>query len=274
MWIILCISAAFFNALWTALSKRHLGKIPPYHFTIIFRGLTALFLLPVFLYDFKVPTSYIFWLAAIAAGILEVISIYSQSVGVKKDFYSTYSLANTSPLFTLIIASHFLPEKINLLLLFGVLFTVTGGFIFYQLKGKFSIYGIIRALCMSIVGVLSKIAIDYSSGFSFPFIIFSLGVLFMVILIPFNKKLFIDLPKFKSYTKNLSPLALFSTLATLSYYPAVQIGLITRVSPLVRVNLIFGFLLSYFMLKERENFKRKLFAGILILLGAIFISIS
>ena len=81
MWISLTILAAFFNALWTALSKKQLGKVTPYYFTLIFRSLTALFLLPIFLYDFKLSTNPIFWFAILGAGVLEMIGIYAQAIG-------------------------------------------------------------------------------------------------------------------------------------------------------------------------------------------------
>lgn len=273
MWILLTISAAFFNALWTALSKRQLGKISPYQFTLIFRTLTTLFLLPVFLYDFKISSNPIFWLAILGAGALEMIGIHVQAVGIKKDFYSTYSLANASPFFTLIIAPYLLPEKINLILVFGALFMVSGGIIFYQMNRRFSVYGIIRAVCVALAGILAKIAIEYSSGLTYPFITFSIGICLMILTSPFRQEP-INWSLFKPFTKTLLPLAIISAAATLFYYIAIQFAPITRVNPLIRVNLLFGFLLSYFMLKERDHLKRKLLAGILILIGTIFISIS
>ena len=274
MWIVLTISAAFFNALWTALSKRELGKLSPYQFTLIFRALTALFLLPAFLYDFKISTNPIFWLAILGAGALEMIGIYAQATGIKRDFYSTYSLANTSPLFTLVIAPQLLPEKVNLILVFGAIFMVSGGIIFYQLNRRFSIYGIIRAVCVALAGVLAKIAIGYSSGLTYPFITFTIGVWLMVLASPFRKQEPINWSLFRPFTKNLLPLAIISAAATLFYYVAVQLAPITRVNPLVRINLIFGFLLSYFMLNERDHLKRKIFASILVLIGTVFISLS
>ena len=273
MWIILTISAAFCNALWTALSKRQLGKISPYQFTLIFRALTTLFLLPAFLYDFKISTNPVFWLAVLGAGALEMIGIHAQAIGIKRDYYSTYSLANASPFFTLIIAPYLLPEKINLILAFGAIFMVSGGIIFYQMNRRFSIYGIIRAVCVALAGILAKIAIGYSSGLTYPFITFAIGIWLMVLASPFRQEP-INWSLFKPSTKTLVPLAIVSAAATLFYYSAVQLAPITRVNPLIRVNLLFGFLLSYFMLKERDHIKRKLLAGILVIIGTIFISIS
>ena len=273
MWILLTILAAFFNALWTALSKKQLGKISPYQFTIVFRSLTALVLLPTFLYDFKISTNPIFWATVLGAGILEVLGIHAQSIGVKKDFYSTYSLSNASPIFTLIIAPQILPETVNLSLVFGVIVMVAGGFIFYQMNRKFSIYGIIRAVCVASSSILAKIAIGYSSGLTYPFLAFTFGIWFMILLNPFTHTSITRL-ELQPFIKRIFPLAFISAIATTSYYVAIQLAPITRVNPLIRVNIVFGFLLSYFLLKERQNVRRKIIAGILIILGAIFISVS
>lgn len=273
MWITLTIFAALFNALWTALSKKQLGELSPYQFTLMFRAITALLLLPPFLCDFKLSTSPVFWLAVLGAGALEVIGIYSQSSGVKKDFYSTYSMANTAPLFTLLIAPMVLPEKINFSLFLGAISMVIGGIIFYQINPKISIPGIMRAITAALGGILAKIAIGYSSGLSYPFITFTIGIWFMVLVSPFRQEP-IDWNLFRPFTKKLLPLAIYSALATLLYYLAVELAPITRVNPLIRINLFFGFILSFYLLKEKEDIRRKIFASGLIIAGAVLISIS
>lgn len=273
MWILLTILASFFNALWTALSKRQLGELSPYQFTLMFRAITALLLLPPFLCDFRISTSPVFWLSVLGAGLLEVIGIYSQSSGIKNDFYSTYSIANTSPLFTLLIAPMVLPEKINFLLFLGATSMVIGGIIFYKINPKITIPGVMRALTAAVSGILAKIAISYSSGLSYPFITFTIGIWFMVLVSPFRQEPF-DWVLFRPFTKKLLPLAIYSALATLFYYLAIELAPITRVNPLVRTNLLFGFILSHYLLKERQDIKRKIFASGLIIIGAVLISIS
>ena len=273
MWIPLTITAAFFNALWTALSKNQLAKFSPYQFTMLFRGLTACWLFPIFIYTYKSPANPIFWLLVLGAGILEMIGIYAQAAGIRKDYYSTFSLSNTSPLFTLIIAPQILPEEVNLFLVFGVVFVVSGGFIFYQLQRKLYIYGLIRALTLAISTIMAKIAIGYSSALTYPFLAFMTGALFMIVLNhrqqhPVTRK------NINTLLTGLAPIALISAIATVCYYLALEQAAITKVNPLIRTNLIFGFFLSYFFLKERLDIKRKIIASSLILLGAVLITIS
>ena len=273
MWIILVLIAAFFNALWTAFSKNLLKGLSPFTFTLVFRALTALVLLPVFLYDRKLPSSPVFWLAVTGAAIMEIIGIYAQSAGVKKDFYSTYSLTNTSPFFTLFLAPLILPEKITFILFVGAALMVIGGIIFYRINPGISVYGIIRAVTVAISGILAKIALSYSSGLTYPFIVFIIAICLMSFICPFRKEP-LKMARLKLTAKKLLPLAIISAMATLSYYLALQIAPVTRVNPLIRVNLLFGFLLSYFLLNEREYIKRKIFASTLIITAAVLISFS
>lgn len=53
MWVFFAISAAFFNALWTSLTKNKDENVSALHFTVIFRFLTCVMLLPIFLYRYN-----------------------------------------------------------------------------------------------------------------------------------------------------------------------------------------------------------------------------
>lgn len=273
MWIILTIIAAFFNALWTGLSKKQLGDLTPFQFTLIFRAITALILLPPFLIDFNLTSNPIFWIIVLITALLEVVGIYSQSRGVKKDFYATFSLSNMAPLFTIFIAPLILPEKINSILIFGAILMVAGGIIFYKINPTISVHGLIRALNVAISGILAKIALRYSSGYSYPFITFVIGIWLMALVSPIKKGR-MDWKLFRPFTKRILPLALYSAIATLAYYLAVAQAPITRVNPLIRINLFFGFILSYYLLHERDHVKRKIIASVLLLVGSVLISIS
>jgi len=272
MWVYLVLAAAFFNALWTSISQKNLINIAPFDFTFIFRAFTALLLFPFFLHDFSVPMSYVFWCCTLATGLLEVIRITLLSRGIKDDYYSTYAIYNAAPIFTILIAPMVLPEKINFVLFSGALLVTLGGVIFYYI-GHFSINGLFCAITSSFSGILSKIAIGYSSAYFFIFLSFSIGVLFMGIYglafkcFSFKKDCLKHLPK-------VLGTAFISMLATICYYSSVEIAPITRVSPLVRTNLLFGFMFSYFFLKEKKNWQRKMLAGGCIFLGALCIALS
>ncbi len=148
-WILLVLGAAFFNALWVALSKVALKLLPADLFTILFRSLTAVLLFPLFIYRLQVPSTLYFWLAVALAGFFESMSIILQSVGVRRDYYATFSIANISPFFTLLLAPHILQERVSVVLITGVIFICAGVIVFFRLSWHFSLFGLAAAVCSS-----------------------------------------------------------------------------------------------------------------------------
>jgi len=272
MWILLTLIGACFNALWTSLSKFRLQQISPYSFTIYLRLLAALYLLPFSVLSFHISLGGPFWLWILSAAFFEAVGIYTQAAGIKRDFYSTYTLANTSPLFTLLIAFLILSEKINLILIIGAVLIVIGGVIFYGLQGRFSIYGLTRAICSACSGICGKIAVSYSSPLFYPPLMFLITA-FLLLVNPFARGK-INRSEFRRGMRLVFFLGGFSAIATMAYYTAIDLAPVTRVNPLIRINLIFGFIMSYFILKEREDLSWKIFGSLFILLGAICISLS
>ncbi len=267
------VTAAFFNALWTALSKPCLEEISPYDFTLLFRFLTSLLLLPGFFYFFDVPTDPVFWLATVGMGTLELVRITVFSSEIRKDYYSTYAIYNTSPVFTVFLAPFFLPEQVTYLLIMGILAIVGGALVFYGIQ-RVTIGGIFCAISASVGGILSKIALTKSNPFFFAFTAFFIGVVIMGTAGYLKRGFILEKPVEKNLRLNILKLAFFSFLATTLYYMAMHQAPVTRVNPLVRLNLLFGFLLSYYYLREKEFWPRKLAGGVLVLVGGFFIAIS
>ena len=97
IWLAMAVLAGFFNAFWTALSKKILEHRSAREFTLVFRTLTCLFLLPFALWQWTWPLPMKWWLLTGLAGILEGVRIWFLTLGVKKDYYSTYAFYNFSP---------------------------------------------------------------------------------------------------------------------------------------------------------------------------------
>ncbi|MCD6386509.1 EamA family transporter [Candidatus Sumerlaeota bacterium] len=270
-WIPLVILAAFFNALWVALSKRALVSIPADLFTVLFRAVTALFLLPLFIYRFQSPDNLVFWLSVALAGIFEGASIILQSIGVRRDYYATFSLANISPLFTLLLAPQLLNEKISPLLVLGIIIICAGVVVFFSLNWRFSVFGLTAALCSSLMNISSKVAIELTDPYYFSFLAFTIGLIFIIPFSPGVRK--IREVRFNfSLIKLILLISIFSFLATIIYNIAIDYGPITRVSSLVRVNILFGFIISFGFLGERSHLKRRILGGILITVGSILVT--
>lgn len=272
MWFLLTINSAFFNAIWTAFSKYDLQKISPYNFTVGLRIFTALLLFPLMLFFFELPTEPVFWIALIFAGVFEAMGIYAQSEGVKRDFYSTYSMANTAPFFTLIFAYFLIHEQINSFVILGSLSIMSGGIIFFRLKGRFLFCGILRAIGSAGVGVFSKIALQYSTPYVYPPMMFFVAC-FIFYFNPMKDSKEIR-EVISANRKSLLLLALCSAIATFSYYTAIKLAPVTRVNPLMRINLIFGFIIGFYFLKERNDIIWKLIGSGFIFIGTVFITLS
>jgi drug/metabolite transporter (DMT)-like permease len=273
MWIGMVVIAAFFNALWTALSKPCMEEISPFDFTLQFRFLTALLLLPGFFIFFEIPSDPIFWLATMGMGILELVRITVFSSEIRKDYYSTYAIYNTSPFFTILLAPLFLPERISYVLVLGILAIVGGAWIFYGIQ-QVRIGGIFCAVSASIGGILSKIALTKSNPYFFACTAFFIGVILMGIAGYVKRGCILAKPVGKDLRSTILKLAFYSFLATTLYYIAMDQAPVTRVNPLVRLNLLFGFFLSYYYLREKEFWPRKLAGGFLVLIGGVLITLS
>lgn len=272
MWAVLVCISAFFNSLWTALSQARLRQISAISFAIVFRALTALFLLPLFVYGFELPSHPIFWAATVASGLREATQVVLLSVGVRRDYYATYSMYNTAPIFLVLLAPAVLPERLSLGLLVGAALIVTGGLTFYRVGG-FSIHGLLCALFSAVGTILNKIALSFSTWLFFPFVLF---VIASVSLLPWGlrRRRRGDLRETWRHPGLLVLLAFFSCIATIAYYSALQVAPATRVGPLWRINLLFAFVISYFLLRERSDWQHRLIGGTLILAGCVVVSMS
>ena len=273
MWIGMVVVAAFFNALWTALSKPCLEDISPFDFTLLFRSLTALLLFPGFLIFFEIPIDMVFWLATIGMGTLELVRIAVFSSEIREDYYSTYAIYNAAPFFTVFLAPFFLPEHITYILVLGVLAIVGGAWIFYGIR-RVTIGGIFCAFSSSLGGILSKVALTKSNAYFFAFTAFFIGVIIMGVVGYIKRGFILRRPVGKNVRLSILKLAFYSFLATTLYYLAMDMAPVTKVNPLVRLNLLFGFILSYYYLNEREFWQRKLAGGILVLIGGVLVALS
>lgn len=273
MWFIYIIATSFFNALWTALTKNKDKDLSPTQFTAIFRFYTVIFLIPIFFIEFKAEffTLNLFYYAFLYALVEGLRTVFIVK-GSEKDYYSTYAFVNTSPIFTVLFVPLAVDEKISMMLIAGTIIIITGGFLFYKI-GKFSWWGLMVALISGAGGIVAKKGVEASSGISFSVVSFTLLVFkFYIFDMCINKK---DIfYKMLNKSKTIFYPALFSAIGTWFYFKALETGPISKIAPLQRLNLIFGFFMSYFLLKEKSNWKIKFAGGIFILIGGILVYIG
>ncbi len=223
--------------------------------------------LAIYAFDSRVPVQ--FYLLGVIAGLNEGIRIFVFFAGVRRDYYSTYSLTGLSPLFVLLMAPGILQEKVNFLLVAGIFLTSAGGVIFYRL-GRFMPHGLYCAFASALSGIIAKSALRMGSPLVYPLISFVTASTFIYVIMRLRGM--VEEPPFsRDKVFATAPLSFLSFAASVLNYTAISLAPITKVNPLIRTNLLFGFVFSYFIAGEKENAMRRLIAGVLIFAGVLCI---
>lgn len=267
MWIWLTLTAGVFNALWTSRVKSRVQTEGALVFTASMRWGVALCLLPVAIYTWEpVPSGW--WILSALAGALECLSLWAVARGMRRDYYSTYALSNTSPFFVGFTAPFLLGEVMTPTLGAGILLVVAGALWLYY-RGHWSWWGILGAVIGTFSGLASKQVIGLGSATAHSCAAFGLGALLMSTWLLKEPRKGIG-----TLARNLlrnKDLILLSAIATFCFYAALQLAPLSKVSPLIRVNLVVGFLLSYFHLGETDHWRARGFGGLLILAGIVLV---
>ncbi len=268
----MAVACGFFNAWWSALSKRVLEHLTPREFTLVFRGLTCLFLLPLALLQWSWPLPGAFWVWALAAGISEGLRTWFLAIGVKKDYYSSYAFFNLNPFFTVLVAPWILKEAQPPALILGGALIALGAFLFHRM-GKWSWPGFWGALFSTAGVIASKMALDHSAPLVLAFWSFGVAALFLVPLEALGGQP-LRWTQVRRRFGSVLPVAFWSLVATVLFYIALAHAPASKINPLVRANLLFGFLFSYYLLKERSGWRHNAWAGGLILSGLLLVAFS
>ncbi len=266
-WAWLTLTSGVLNALWSSQIKSRVQKEGALTFTVSMRWGVALALLPFALYVFK-PLSLRWWTYSTLSGTLECASLWAVTRGARKDFYSTYALSNVTPLFSAFWAYFFLKENISPTLGLGVCLVVVGALWLYY-RGHWSWWGLLSAAIGSLSGLFSKLALPESGYLLHSCFAFLIGAILLTLVGLRGKTTSV-----KSIGGNIWRnrfLVLFSAVSTVVFYDALLLAPLSRVSPLVRINLVVGFLLSYFHLKETQGWKARGFGAALLLCGLVLV---
>lgn len=272
-WIPFILVSSLFNALWGALGRKRLGDLSSVPFGLIFRGFVVLLYLPLFLFSFRVPASSLFWLAALASGLISAAVTVLLFEGIREDFYPAYSLRHTTPIFTWLLAAVFLKETANAYVITGILLTVAGAMLFQGAR-RFSWYGLSCAVLSGIGSVFNKLGVDLSSPLTFPFVSFFISVVALGALTLLREREKKALAAMVGRWRDILPISCFSFLAILTGFTALKMAPVSWVVPVGRMRILFGFGLSYLYLHERQGWRLRLLAGSIILAGTLLIALQ
>ena len=272
MWLLITISAAFGNALWTALSKPVVQDIPPFRMMLLFRiMLAAIFLVP-FLLIRGLPADGLFWAVIAAIGILQAARWVIIMQGIRGDYFSTYGMYNTAPLFTILIAPTILPERFGLGVWLGVLAIIAGGFLFYR-TSRLSVYGLVGAVLTALINTLSKHVLSQISPIVLLFLMQAGAAAALLFAYPLARRGEGAPPRWRQEVIRIAPLTIISAMAGLCFMYALSLDTATRVTAVVRTNLVFGFVLSCVLLDEKSDWAWKAAGTALIVAGTIAVAL-
>jgi uncharacterized membrane protein len=111
--------------------------------------------------------------------------------------------------------------------------------------------------------------VGLSSPYIYPFFSYSVSIVVLFGYLLVHPRGWHNLETTFRKWRDVLPVSLLAYFATIFGFLAISLAPITWVAPVARVRLIFGFLLSYFYLKEHEGWQERLIGGLLILLGAL-----
>jgi drug/metabolite transporter (DMT)-like permease len=266
-WVVLLSINSGLNAAWGALSKKRLKEQSSVSFSLLLR-LTVLLMLtiPAALH-FEVPQAGMFWVAVVCSGIIGATLTTFVLAGYRQDYYSTYALRNTSPLFTWILAVTLLGEPMSGWVIAGTVGVVVGSVFFYR-SGGFSSYGLAGAVLVGVNSIFHKLGVSLSSAYIYPFFSYGFSIIALLVYLLLHPQGKSNLGTTFRGWRDVLPVSVLAFFATIFGFLAISLAPITWVAPVARVRLIFGFLLSYFYLREQEGWKQRLTGGLLILAGA------
>lgn len=266
MWIVLSTSAAFGNALWTALSKPVVQDIPPLRLVLVLRVLQSAILVGPFLVIGGVPKTAGFWLLVAAVGVLQAIRWVTIMYGVRRDYFSTYAMYNTAPLFTILLAPTTLPEHFGAAVWLGVLAIIAGAIVFYR-TSRLSVYGLAGAVLTAVINIIGKHGVNIVHPLVFLFFMSASPALVLWIAYVVGNRRQPAAVRWSQEARQLAPLALIAVASGMFFFYALWLDTATRVTAVARTNLIFGFLFSYLMLREKTDWQWKAMGTALILAG-------
>jgi uncharacterized membrane protein len=272
MWILFSTTCAFGNALWTSLSKPIVQDISPLRMLTIFRALVSVLLIAPFVIFGGLPAKLSFWLIVAAIGVLHSARWLIIMHGMKSDYLSTYAMYNTAPLFVLLLAPTMLSERFEPQVWAGVLAITAGGVVFYR-TARISAYGLVGAVLTAFINILAKLGVEEMHPAALIFLMqassfLTLGIAFRLMGEESSGPRQIRWLE----VRRIAPLAVLSAVSGITFMYALSLDTATRVTAVVRMNLIFAFVLSYVMLGEKSDWQWKVLGTVLIIAGIVAVA--
>ena len=277
--IFFAILSAIFKGFEKVLHRYILVKEDSLSYAFIWHITSSIFLLPIFLIEFKFPEQYFAWFLIIISSVLWATVAYT---GFKA--YSLLDVSIKTPigkskiLFVLLLSIIFLKETLTLekvlgttLIFCGIIFlTYKKGKQFGNLRDQGVQLTLLSSFLMSIVLLIDKYATNFFNPGMYSFLVFFLPA---IIIFPFIIKRKTELKSI--LTNRFKATVLTVLLGTTSYYlllRAFKFEEASVVIPIIEMSTLIAVFGGIKYLKEETEIAKKIIAAIIVILGAILLS--
>ncbi|WP_414621954.1 EamA family transporter [Calothrix sp. CCY 0018] len=285
-WFLFAISTAFLESVRDIFNKKTVDKVDEYVITFSLNLLTALFSLPLFLFNDIPGLANNFWYAVIAIGILNTIAFLLFFKAIKaSDLSIVAPITTLSPLLLLITSPFLVGEFPNAVGILGIFIIVIGAYVLkfqdksrgylapfkslFKETGSRLMFGVV--LVWSLTANIDKIGVQNSSP-----IMWAIAGHLSVAIFTFPILLFKSKPNIKnikSNSGNLIVIGFLNALAILSQMTALQMALVSFVIAVKRTSALFNVLWGWLIFKE-QDIKERIAGSIIMILGVVVITLS
>lgn len=239
-------------------------------------SLVCIFLIPLF--EIRFPTDYRVYLFLFLSIIFYALNDRLGTTARSGIDASTYSiLKQMSTVFMIIMGILFFKESIILNKIIGaILIIFSNVLVFYKKDNfKFNKYLILGILANISLSIALFIDVNYSTEFNLAFYVLLTFLIPLILIFIFER---IKIKEVVNEYKNSNKVILFLisiswALMMITKLKSYELGNVIIVAPISSLTVILNIIISYFLLKEKDNLLKKIIAGILIIIGIILIKI-
>lgn len=248
-------------------------------YAFIYQTLSALLLVPFLFFDFGIPNvfSWHILLVLLSAILWTLIAYFGFKSYSKLDVTIKTIFGESKVLFAFILSIIILRETVTLTKFLGVFIVFIGILIISHKKGekwghlknKAVIYSLIASFLTAVVVIVDKYAQSYYSATTYSFLVYFIpAILFFPFAISKKKEL-------NSILKNgFWQILAAAVLSTVSYYlmlKAFSLADAGVVYTITRASILVTIVGGIIFLKEKTDITKRIFVGILILIGVILL---
>lgn len=279
-WFLLILASVFTISFSNILQKVALkdDKSDVLAYSFVFQFLSGLTVLVITLFTgFQMPPVADYPVHFIVMGLLYAGATYFFFKALQLiDLSQLVIFHSTRAFWTMIAAAVFLGERINLIQILGAVIVFSAIFLVSFKKGRFKLnkgswYALIAGICIGLALVLDSYLLKFSEQFSYTVVAFFIPAFFLLLINARNLAQIRKVSTSPVIFKILGPALLFGISVLLIYGSLSSGGNASQVMPIGLSSTVLIVILSAVFLREREELWKKLFAGILVIIGVFLL---